>query len=134
MQIYISIIKYPLMGWIGYLVAIFLLNESFGHIEGIKKFCNYYFLFFLVLFIAVILVRCYRKNFNSQQTLVTTFLFLYLSSILVWGGYIYSETSTISTSSDLMLGLLSLFLYPLVFSAISSAVFVSIYFVIKKIK
>lgn len=126
----IVVIKYPVIGWVLYLMFIFIISRFFSNFDISRKFCNYYSLYLNVFFAIFVFINCYKSNFGFWNTVLSSFLFFYICSIIVWIGYIYSE-SHVLTLSNIFFAILSLFLYPLLFSLIISFLLSSIYIAIK---
>jgi hypothetical protein len=133
MRFVFSVIKVPLISWLGFLMVVYLVNKLLGHVPEIKAFCNSWFLLFILVFSILVFLNCSRDKLNFFQTLISAFIFFYISSAVVWLAYIYSESSAMQEISDVAISLLSLLLYPSIFAVITSFVFSGIYFVFRKI-
>lgn len=134
MKNYLTAIKYPLISWIIYILSLSLLNHYLTSVELITLFTNHYSIFFIIAFAFWVLVNCYRMRFSFGHVFKTIFLFMYIASFIIWAGYIYSESLSISRSSDVYLAVGSLILYPLIAGIIAGTILSSIYSIVFRIR
>ena len=131
MRIYLSIIKYPAIGWLLYITVWVFPSELIGT-DTIKKFCGYGFYYFFLGFLCMVLLGCYKNNFDIRKTFFVCFSFSYgcfaIEQILI----IYSESRSIQGFWDIITASLSLLVDPFWQSHIAGFVSAGLYIIVKK--
>jgi len=131
MSTYISILIYPLIGWLLYIVF-WLFSGKFIGSDIAEKFCHNYFYYFLAFFLCVIIVRCYQHSTNYLKSFISSFIFTYLWFEFVQVLILYSEFHLIHGTGDVIVAALSLLLDPLWQSIIAGLIATVLYIIVKR--